>query len=97
MQENTAALACAQQAHSGVADEGGPMTDMTKLIMQSSLGTELSEEQAAVLGGLMDLQHLKDGDYLISEGAADDTLHVLLEGKLEVVKNAAHCGAQGSL
>lgn len=88
MQENTAALACSQRAHSGVADEGGPMTDMAKLILQSSLGTELSEEQAAVLGGLMDLQHLKDGDYLISEGTTDDALHVLLEGKLEVVKNA---------
>jgi CRP/FNR family cyclic AMP-dependent transcriptional regulator len=88
MQENTAALACSQRAHSGVADEGGPMTDMAKLILQSSLGTELSEQQAAVLGGLMDLRHLKDGDYLISEGTVDDALHVLLEGKLEVVKNA---------
>lgn len=88
MQGNVTALACSRRAHSGVADEGGPMTDMTKLILQSSLGTELSEDQAAVLGGLMELQHLKDGDYLISEGAADDALHVLLEGKLEVVKNA---------
>jgi len=88
MHEVIPALACVQRAHSGLADEGGPMTDMAKLILQSSLGTELSEEQAAVLGGLMDLQHLKDGEYLISEGAADDTLHVLMEGKIEVVKNA---------
>ena len=58
MQGDTAALAYSQRAHFGVADEGGPMTDMTKLILQSSLGTELSHEQAAVLGGLMDIQHL---------------------------------------
>lgn len=88
MQGNIAALACSQRAHSGVAGEGGTMTNMAKLILQSSLGTELSDEQAAVLGGLMDLQHLKDGEYLIREGTADDTLHVLMEGKLEVVKNA---------
>ena len=64
------------------------MTDMTKLLLQSSLGTELSEQQSAVLGALMQTRHLGDGEYLITEGAADDTLHVLLEGKLEVVKHA---------
>ncbi len=64
------------------------MTDMTKLLLQSSLGTELTEDDAAILGGLMKSQHLEDGDYLIAEGTADDTLHVLLEGKLEVVKSA---------
>jgi CRP/FNR family transcriptional regulator, cyclic AMP receptor protein len=64
------------------------MTDLTKLVLQSSLGIELSEEQAAVLGKLMKSRQLADGEYLISEGAADDTLYVLLEGKLEVVKNS---------
>jgi len=64
------------------------MTDLTKLVLQSSLGIELSEEQAAVLGKLMKSRQLADGEYLIIEGAADDTLYVLLEGKLEVVKNA---------
>jgi CRP-like cAMP-binding protein len=64
------------------------MTDMTNLLLQSSLGAELSNDQAATLGGLMTSNRLVDGDYLISEGAADDTLHVLVEGKLEVVKNA---------
>ena len=64
------------------------MTDMTKLLLQSSLGAELSEDQATVLGKLMSSQRLTDGTYLISEGATDDALHVLLEGKLEVVKNA---------
>ena len=68
--------------------EDGIMTDMTKLLLQSSLGAELSDEQVATLGGLMKSNRLGDGEYLISEGTADDTLHVLLEGKLEVVKNA---------
>ena len=68
--------------------EGEAMTDMTKLLLQSSLGAELSESQAATLGELMQSSKLDDGQYLISEGTADDTLHVLLEGKLEVVKSA---------
>lgn len=64
------------------------MTDTSKLLLQSSLGAELNDEQAAMLGQLMSARHLRDGDFLISEGTADDTLHVLLEGKLEVVKHA---------
>jgi CRP-like cAMP-binding protein len=68
--------------------EGEKMTDMTRLLLQSSLGAELSEEQAATLGELMQASRLVDGEYLISEGTADNTLHVLLEGKLEVVKSA---------
>ena len=64
------------------------MTEMKTLLLQSSLGAELSEEQAATLGALMESRKLSDGDYLISEGTSDDTLHVLLEGRLEVVKNA---------
>ncbi|MEJ2129972.1 MAG: cyclic nucleotide-binding domain-containing protein [Woeseiaceae bacterium] len=64
------------------------MTDMTNLLLQSSLGAELSEEQADALGRLMTSSRLGDGEYLISEGTADDTLYVLLEGKLEVIKHA---------
>jgi CRP/FNR family cyclic AMP-dependent transcriptional regulator len=64
------------------------MTDTKMLLLQSSLGAELSEDESAILGNLMQSQFLADGDYLISEGTSDDTLHVLLEGKLEVVKHA---------
>jgi CRP-like cAMP-binding protein len=64
------------------------MTDTSKLILQTSLGAELNAEQAVTLGALMSTRHLKSAEFLISEGTADDTLHVLLEGKLEVVKNA---------
>jgi CRP-like cAMP-binding protein len=50
----------------------------------------LSNEEAAVLAELMSLRAIEDGEFLIEEGATDDTLHVLLSGKLEVVK---HTGA----
>jgi CRP-like cAMP-binding protein len=64
------------------------MTDTAKLLLQSSLGAELNEEHAAVLGALMTTRHLRDGEFLIAEGTADDSLHVLLEGRLEVVTHA---------
>jgi len=63
------------------------MADLAKRILQSSLGAELSEEQAGVLGALMESRELADGELLISEGTADDSLYVLVDGKLEVVKN----------
>ena len=64
------------------------MKDTSKLVLHSSLGAELSEEEAAELGGLMSSRELVEGEFLISEGKADDSLYVLLDGKLEVVKHA---------
>ena len=62
------------------------MNDISELVHQSALGAELSEEDLTVLCGLMKSRTLADGDFLIVEGSADDSLHVLLKGKLEVVK-----------
>ena len=65
------------------------MIDIANLILLSSLGAELSEEEAQTLSGLMNPQELTDGDFLITEGTTDDSLHVVVEGKLEVVKKTA--------
>ena len=62
------------------------MNESVNLILNSSLGAELSPEEAGELGAVMHLRDLVDGDFLITEGAADDSLHLLLQGKLEVVK-----------
>ncbi len=64
------------------------MIDIGNLILLSSLGAELSEEEAGILSGLMTPQELTDGDYLIKEGTTDDSLHVVVEGKLEVIKKS---------
>lgn len=58
-----------------------------KLILDTSLGSELSDREAEQLAGLMTERHLSDGDFLIEQGTIDDALHVLLNGKLEVVKH----------
>ena len=62
------------------------MDATTELLKHASLGSELSDHEAEVLAGLMSPLELADGDYLIEEGTADDTLHLLVSGKLEVVK-----------
>ena len=61
-------------------------------ILGSRLGTEFSEQEATKIAALMDTRELHASDYLIVEGTADDSLHVLLEGHLEVVKRTAGDG-----
>jgi CRP/FNR family cyclic AMP-dependent transcriptional regulator len=70
----------------------GDMTQAAELVLQSPLGKELSAEEAILLGDLLLSRELADGEFLITEGTTDDSLHLLLEGKLEVVK---HTGADG--
>jgi len=72
------------------------MTDNTHLVMNSSLGSELTTEEATALAGAMESRELADGEFLISEGMNDDALHVLLEGKLEVIKRTG-AGEEASL
>ena len=65
------------------------MNEIARLIVHSSLGAELSDEEAATLGALMTERELADGDFLFEDGTSDDALHVILIGKLEVVKRTA--------
>ncbi len=68
------------------------MTTEVKTILNSHLGTELSDAEADTLAELMDMRELGGGDYLIEEGTQDDSLHVMVEGNLEVVKRTASNG-----
>lgn len=68
------------------------MNETMKQIFHTRLGTELSREQATKLAQLMQESELKSGEFLIEEGATDDSLHIILEGNLEVVKRTAANG-----
>jgi CRP/FNR family cyclic AMP-dependent transcriptional regulator len=59
-----------------------------KLVRNSSLGAELHEDEARNLAAKMGVHHLKDGELLVSEGAADQTLFILVSGKLGVISAA---------
>jgi CRP-like cAMP-binding protein len=62
------------------------MNGKSNLILQSALGTDLSDDEAGILGALMAERKLDDGEFLFEDGTNDDSLHVILMGKLEVVK-----------
>jgi CRP/FNR family cyclic AMP-dependent transcriptional regulator len=68
------------------------MTDTTELLSKSRLGTELSQDEATKLANFMQLRELKSGEHLIVEGTVDDSLHVIIEGNIEVIKRTAGDG-----
>ena len=72
------------------------MKPILELLKDSVLGSELSDDEAGVLAELMGARELDDGDYLFEEGASDDSLYLLLSGKLEVVKKTS-AGESASL
>ncbi len=56
------------------------------LVKNSPLSAELSDAQIQRLAEEIGVAGLKGGDFLLKEGESDDTLYVLVSGRLEVVK-----------
>ena len=55
-----------------------------KIVRNSTVGTELTEDKAKLLSAKLGVRHLKDGELLVSEGQADQTLFILASGKVAV-------------
>ncbi len=68
------------------------MNKSTQQVLDSRLGAELSDEEAGTLAGLMKLKALRGAEYLISEGVVDNSLHLVVDGNLEVVKRSGNDG-----
>lgn len=51
------------------------------------LGTELESDEIKALAGVISIQHLHDNDILIKEGAIDDALHIVINGRLAATRN----------
>jgi CRP/FNR family cyclic AMP-dependent transcriptional regulator len=60
-----------------------------KLVRNSTVGTELHEDEAKTLAAKLGVRHLKDGELLVKEGEADQTLFILVSGKLAVTSTNA--------
>ena len=60
-----------------------------KVVRNSTLGSQLTEEKAILLAEKMGVRHLKDGELLVKEGATDNTLFLLAKGKLTVTSKDA--------
>jgi CRP/FNR family transcriptional regulator, cyclic AMP receptor protein len=64
-------------------------TDIDALRL-SSLGAELAPSECTVLAKLVHLKALADGEILLPEGARDPVVHVVVEGRVQVVKDSVH-------
>lgn len=53
-------------------------------VRSSTLGDELDKNEAVELAKIMGVRQVKDGELLIAEGGAANTLFLLVEGKLGV-------------
>ena len=53
-------------------------------IVDSSLGHELEKDECEVLTTVMGVRDLEDGEILVKEGEDENTLFLLISGKLEV-------------
>ena len=68
------------------------MSTIKNEILNSRLGTELTDNEAAKLAELMHVKELLGGEYLICEGTTDYSLYVVVTGVVEVVKRTAGDG-----
>lgn len=60
-----------------------------KLVRNSTVGFELTEDKAKLLADKLGVRHLKDGELLVKEGEADQTLFILAVGKIAVTSKDA--------
>ena len=67
-----------------------------KLIGKSALCSEITEDEAKILAEKMGVRQLKDGELLVSEGEAVQSLFILASGKLAVF-NTDMSGMQNTI
>ena len=60
-----------------------------KVVRNSTVGSELTEEKAKLLAEKLGVRRLKDGELLVKEGEADQTLFILAAGRLTVISKDA--------
>ncbi len=60
-----------------------------EIIRKSPFGTELNDAQTQVLAKIIEVHKLEKGEVLISEGAKDHTLYVVIEGSIAVEKSTS--------
>ncbi len=60
-----------------------------RIVRNSTVGTELTEEKAKLLAEKLGVRQLQDGELLVQEGDADQTLFILATGRLDVTSKDA--------
>ncbi len=60
-----------------------------QIVRLSPLAEELSNEQCSILADIIEVRQLKDDESLIHEGERDNSLYVVIKGKLAVTKDSS--------
>lgn len=66
------------------------MEETIAALRASPLGAELTPSESDVLGRIVSLRKLRDGEVLLPAGAQDPLLHVVVRGRISVVKDGKH-------
>jgi CRP/FNR family cyclic AMP-dependent transcriptional regulator len=61
-----------------------------QILRESALGSELEKEECEVLVKVLTASKLKQGDVLIREGARDDSLHVVISGRIAATRDTGN-------
>lgn len=68
-----------------------------KIVRNSTVGTELTEDKAKLLAERMGVRRLGDGEVLVQAGASDRTLFILASGKLNFYNSEDTASADYSM
>jgi CRP-like cAMP-binding protein len=60
--------------------------DKFRIVKESPLAKEMTDEEITVLAELIDVHTLEEGEVLVPEGATDRNLYVVVSGVIEVAK-----------
>lgn len=58
-----------------------------EILCASPLGVDLGKSDCIALSEVISTQQLKDNEILFEEGSTDDSLHVIISGRLAVTRN----------
>lgn len=58
-----------------------------EIVCNSALGIELKKDDCQALAKIISTRKLSDGEVLFKEGSIDDSLHVIISGRLAVTRN----------
>lgn len=64
------------------------VVDLCKVVSESALGKDISEQDCQLLGEIVQLRDLEDDQVLFEEGTVDHTAYLLVAGRVAVIKGS---------
>jgi CRP-like cAMP-binding protein len=65
---------------------GDLKADLSEIVQHSPLALDISEQDCQVLAGIAEMHTLKDNEVLFEEGVRENSVYLIVEGRLAVTK-----------